>query len=105
MSAFDEAGGRGGSRGGGGGARAPAAARGKPAGGGASGFDSVSSSSASASGASQYGGFQGTDSAYSAFRDGVERDLRKLTSIVAAMRGQVEKLGAKGDGADLRKRM
>ena len=74
--------------------------------GGASAFDSASSSSASSGSASQqYGGFQGTDSAYSAFRDGVERDLRKLTSIVAAMRGQVEKLGAKGDGADLRKRM
>lgn len=103
--AFDEARGAGGGRGGGG----QRIARGKPAGGGASAFDSAaltsSSSSSSGYGATSSSSYQGGDTAYAMFREGVERDLKKLTSMVAATRSQVEKLGGKGDSSDLRKRM
>jgi hypothetical protein len=101
--AFDEArsgGGRGSTR----------TARGRPstgaAGGGASAFDTAASASSTAPApAAGYSYQNGGDSAYLAFREGVERDLRKLTSMVAATRTQVEKLGGKGDSSDLRKRM
>lgn len=104
MSAFDEAG-----RGSSGGRGGQRIARGKPGGGsstGASAFDSAAfgaSSSATSNGA--YGGFQGADSAYAAFRDGIQNDLNKLTKLVAAVKQQVEKLGGKNDSADLRKRL
>ena len=93
--AFDEA--RSGSRG-------QRVARGKPAT-GASAFDSAASSSSSSSSAPGYASYQSGDTAYAMFRDGVERDLKKLTALVAATRTQVEKLGGKSDSSDLRKRM
>ena len=79
--------------------------------GGASGFDavaqggSVASASSSARATSAMGSYQGGDQAYNNFREALERDLRKLTALAAATRTQVEKLGGKADGAELRKRM
>jgi hypothetical protein len=86
MSAFDEARGSGAARGGG--SRIP---RGGGRGGG--GFDAAPSY--------QLGG----DAGYAQLKEGIERDLRKLTTVVAATRKQAEQLGSRQDSADLRKRM
>ena len=97
MSGFDEA------RGTGGGGRSSRGARSKAS---ASGFDAVGQSAGGGTAApGAVGSYQGGDSAYTSFRDGVERDLRKLTALAAATRTQVEKLGGKADGMELRKRM
>jgi len=107
MSGFDEA--RGG--GGGGGSSRGGGRRGGGVGSkasGTSGFDVVSQgggSAASASSQATASTYQGGDGAYAVFRDGLERDLRKLTALAAATRTQVEKLGGKADGVELRKRM
>lgn len=104
--AFDEA--RGAGSGGRGNKISRTAKPGGGGGGGGSAFDSAafaSSSGASGYGATASSASQGGDPAYARFRDTVERDLKKLTSMVAATRSQVEKLGGKGDSSDLRKRI
>jgi hypothetical protein len=83
MSAFDEA--RGSGRGGG--------ARIQRGGGRGGGFDAAPSYQ------------QGGDAGYAQLKEAIERDLRKLTTLVAATRKQAEQLGSRQDSADLRKRM
>ena len=69
--------------------------------GSASGFDSIPGGSGAAASAS----YQNGDAAFTATRDGVERDLRKLTTLVATARKQVDQIGAKMDSPDLRARV
>jgi len=100
MSAFDEA--RGGSRGGG--ARGRTVAGGNRSGGGA--FDAAGSSAISQVAAHGAGSYQnGADSTYAILKESIERDLRKLTTIISATRKLSEQLGSRQDSAELRKRM
>ena len=111
MSGFDEArSGRGGGGGGGGGGGRRNAPSARPAAGGGGGaFDAAAGVGLSSTG--QYvaslgaGSYQGGDSTYDILKESIERDLRKLTTLIAATRKLSEQLGSKQDSAEMRKRM
>lgn len=106
MSAFDEA--RGGARTGGAGGAGGARGRGGAGGGARSGgaFDAAGSSAIGHAAALGSGSYQnGADSTYAILKESIERDLRKLTTIIAATRKLSEQLGSRQDTSELRKRM
>jgi hypothetical protein len=74
------------------------------AGGGAFGsaFDAASSSAAPVGSG---GSYQNADRLYTSTCENIERELRKLTSTVAAVRKQVDAVGTAKDTDDTRKKM
>jgi len=106
MSAFDAAargggagragGGRSGGGGGGGGAfgAAASAPRGQ-----ATGFGAASAGAPAAASAAAY---QGADRMYTSACDAVEKELRKLTTLTAALKKGADSIGGPRDSADVR---
>ena len=74
-------------------------ARGGGASAGSSGFDSIPISNSATS------SYQNGDAAFTTARDRVERELTKLTSLIATARKQVDAIGTRTDSSDLRARV
>jgi hypothetical protein len=79
-----------------------------PRGGGgafSSAFDSASSSSSGLSGSQAGSSYQGADRMYTQACETIERELKKLTTIISTTRKQVEAVGSSRDSEDLRKKL
>jgi hypothetical protein len=88
-------------------ARTVTSASPRAGGGGGGGFAAAAASSGAGSSASAVGGssYQSADRLYMTTCDNIEKELRKLTSTVAAAKKQIDVVGTAKDTEDLRSKL